>query len=209
VITPFQRSVAAMFFSLDESAGFAVAGGAALIARALVDRSTRDVDLFTTAPPAVPIPDVVSAFTRAAVTQGWLVRQLRLSDTFARLAVEGEGDVTVVDLGLDSPPDEPPSITELGPTLAARDLAARKVLALFGRAEARDFADVRDLADVYPKDELLLLARAQDGGFDLGVFADMIGTATRYSDDELSLSTHDAAQLRRFFRDWREELQND
>jgi len=198
-----------MFFSLDESAGFAVAGGAALIARALVDRSTRDVDLFTTAPPAVPIPDVVSAFTRAAVTQGWLVRQLRLSDTFARLAVEGEGDVTVVDLGLDSPPDEPPSITELGPTLAARDLAARKVLALFGRAEARDFADVRDLADVYPKDELLLLARAQDGGFDLGVFADMIGTATRYSDDELSLSTHDAAQLRRFFRDWREELQND
>ncbi len=126
-----------MFFSLDESAGFAVAGGAALIARALVDRSTQDVDLFSGAPPVVPIPDVVRAFTRAAVAEGWLVQQLRLSDSFARLAVEADGEVTVVDLGLDSPPDEPPSITELGPTLAARDLAARKVLALFGRAEAR------------------------------------------------------------------------
>jgi hypothetical protein len=109
--------IAAMFFSLDESAGFAVAGGAALIARALVDRSTRDVDLFTV-------------------------------------------------------------------------------------------TDVRDLANVYPKDELLRLARVQDAGFDLGVFADMIETAGRYSDDELSLSAHDVAQLRQFFRDWREELQN-
>jgi hypothetical protein len=59
-----------------------------------------------------------------------------------------------------------------------------------------------------PKDELLRLARAQDTGFDLGVFADMIGTASRYSDGELSLSAHDAAQLRRFFQDWRGELQN-
>ncbi len=88
-----------MFFSLDESAGFAVAGGAALIARALVDRSTQDVDLFSGAPPVVPIPDVVRAFTRAAVAEGWLVRQLRLSDSFARLAVEADGEVTVVDLG--------------------------------------------------------------------------------------------------------------
>lgn len=208
MITSFQRSIAAMFFSLDESAGFAVAGGAALITRALVNRSTRDVDLFTAAPPVVPIRDVVIAFTRAAVAKGWRVQQLRLSDSFARLTIEADGEVTMVDLGLDSPPDEPPSTTELGPTLAARDLAARKVLALFGRAEARDFTDVRDLADVYPKDELLRLARAQDAGFDLGVFADMIGTAGRYSDDELNLSTHDAAQLRRFFRDWREELQN-
>ncbi len=82
------------------------------------------------------------------------------------------------------------------------------MLALFGRAEARDFTDVRNLADVYLKDELLRLARAQDTGFDLGVFADMIGTVGRYSDRELSLSAHDVAELRRFFRDWREELQN-
>ncbi|WP_322753413.1 hypothetical protein [Frankia sp. Cas3] len=105
MITPFQRSVAAMFFSLDESAGFAVAGGAALIARALVDRSTQDVDLFSGAPPVVPIPDVVRAFTRAAVAEGWLVRQLRLSDSFARLAVEADGEVTVVDLGPRPPAD--------------------------------------------------------------------------------------------------------
>ncbi len=51
MITALQRAVAELFFSLPESAGFAVAGGAALIARDLVDRGTRDVDLFTVSRP--------------------------------------------------------------------------------------------------------------------------------------------------------------
>jgi hypothetical protein len=45
-LTPLQVSAARLFFSLPESAGFAVAGGAALIARGLIQRPTRDVDLF-------------------------------------------------------------------------------------------------------------------------------------------------------------------
>ncbi len=67
----------------------------------------------------------------------------------------------VVDLGIDSPPDEPPTLTELGPTLTAHDLAARKTLALFGRAAARDFTDVHDLAALFTKDELIGLAQAR------------------------------------------------
>lgn len=37
-------------------------------------------------------------------------------------------------------------MTLLGPTLVPLELAGRKLLALFGRAEARDFADVYVLA---------------------------------------------------------------
>uniref|UniRef100_UPI0013EFA229 nucleotidyl transferase AbiEii/AbiGii toxin family protein n=1 Tax=Protofrankia symbiont of Coriaria ruscifolia TaxID=1306542 RepID=UPI0013EFA229 len=55
-------------------------------------------------------------------------------------------------------------MTELGPTLTARDLAARKTLALFGRAEARDFTDVYWLSRRFGKDQLLRLAGAQDQG---------------------------------------------
>jgi hypothetical protein len=41
MITPLQRAATRVFFDLPESAGFAVAGGAALIVRDLVDRGTR------------------------------------------------------------------------------------------------------------------------------------------------------------------------
>jgi hypothetical protein len=45
-LTPLQIQATRLFFSLPQSAGFAVAGGAALIAQGLIQRPTRDVDLF-------------------------------------------------------------------------------------------------------------------------------------------------------------------
>ncbi len=47
-----------------------------------------------------------------------------------------------MDLAMDSPPHSRTTMTVLGPTLAPLELAGRTLLALFGRAEARDFADV-------------------------------------------------------------------
>ena len=46
LLTPLQVQATQLFFSLPGSAGFAVAGGAALIARGLIKRPTQDVDLF-------------------------------------------------------------------------------------------------------------------------------------------------------------------
>lgn len=46
-LTAFQIAVAQLFFSLPESDGFLLAGGAALAAQALTARPTRDLDLFT------------------------------------------------------------------------------------------------------------------------------------------------------------------
>ncbi len=206
MITELQRAAARAFFALPESAGFAVAGGAALIARDLVDRRTKDIDVFTPAPPAAPIPHVVAAYERRLAELGWASRRIHVSDTFARLVVETDGEALVVDIGLDSPPDRPPTMTELGPTLAAHDLAARKTLALFGRAEARDFTDVYALARHFSKEQLLRWAAAQDGGFDLRVFADMLGTIRRFTDEDLLLARPDADRLRVFFAVWREEI---
>jgi hypothetical protein len=64
------------------------------------------------------------------------------SPTFCRLVVIDRHDGVLVDLAVDSPPHLPPTMTLLGPTLAPLDLAGRKLLALFGRAEARDFAGI-------------------------------------------------------------------
>jgi hypothetical protein len=70
MITKLQRLAARAFFALPESTGFAVTGGAALIARDLVDRQTKDVDVFTPAPPAAPIPQVVAAYERSLAAYG-------------------------------------------------------------------------------------------------------------------------------------------
>jgi transcriptional regulator with XRE-family HTH domain len=46
LLTPLQVEATQLFFSLPQSAGFAVAGGAALIVQGLIQRQTKDVDLF-------------------------------------------------------------------------------------------------------------------------------------------------------------------
>lgn len=54
------------------------------------------------------------------------------------------GDVTEIDLGVDAR-IRPAETGPLGPMLALEELAADKMLALFGRAQARDFIDVAAL----------------------------------------------------------------
>ncbi|MPZ70081.1 MAG: hypothetical protein GEU71_11215 [Actinobacteria bacterium] len=44
----------------------------------------------------------------------------------------------------------PSERSDFGPTLAVKELAANKVLAVFDRAEARDFCDLAALVDQFP-----------------------------------------------------------
>jgi hypothetical protein len=97
-------------------------------------------------------------------------------------------------------------MTLLGPTLAPLELAGRKLLALFGRAEARDFADVHVLAERFGEDALLIEARAADPGFDEQVLAQMMTTLDRFTDDEIPASAEVVPEIRLFFARWAEEL---
>jgi Nucleotidyl transferase AbiEii toxin, Type IV TA system len=100
-------------------------------------------------------------------------------------------------------------MTVVGPTLAPAELAGRKLLALFGRAEARDFADVYLLAQRFGKPELLAQARAVDAGVEEGVLADMIGSLRRFTDEEIPIDVDTVRDLRDFFAQWQEELNGD
>jgi hypothetical protein len=100
----------------------------------------------------------------------------------------------------------PASTSALGPTFALEELAGRKLIALFDRAEARDFADVYALAQRYDTGLLLQRAAEIDPGFDLEVFATMLGSLDRFTDAELPVGDADVAALREFFRRWRAQL---
>jgi hypothetical protein len=205
-LTAFQVEVARLFFSLPESDGYLLAGGAALAATDLTTRPTRDLDLFTHAP-ATSVAAACEAFVRAVESRGLEIVPVHTGDTFRRLVVRG-GEEILVDLAVDAPPLASPVMTMLGPALAPLELAGRKLLALFGRAEARDFADVFVLVQRFGKDVLVVQAASADPGFSEDVLAQMLGTLDRFSDDEIPADPKLVPDIRGFFSAWAAELRS-
>lgn len=202
-LTRFQIQVAHVFFALPASEGFVLAGAAALIAHGLIHRRTQDLDFFRSTSNVVQARD---AFEEAARQRQWAVQRIHDSETFVRLTVHGP-DALVVDLCLDSAPVRPIVVSSIGPTFAPEELAGRKLLALFDRAEARDFTDAHALLRSYTQTELLTMAAQIDPGFDPLVLAQMMRTISRYSDPQLTIAGDDPDGLRREFHAWADELE--
>jgi hypothetical protein len=204
----FQAEVARLFFGLPESRGFLLAGGAALLAQHLTGRPTEDLGFFT-APERGHVPAARDALEEATRERGWSTERIHDSDTFCRLVIRGDHGTVLVDLAVNAPPDFPPSVTEFGPTLAPEELAGHKLLALFDRAAARDFADVYVLARRFGKDTLLTRAAQIDAGFDRTVLAAMLTTLDRLADAEIPLpdgTTPAEFMARAFYTTWQSEL---
>jgi len=204
-LTSFQMEVARAFFLLPESREFLLAGGAGLVARGLTTRPTQDLDFFTV-PGGDRVPVAREALRREAVRRNWSIRVLRDHDTFCRLVLGRGSEEVLVDLAVDSAPGQPPAIGVLGPTFSAEELSGRKMIALFDRAEARDFADVYVLAARFGREALLRSAAEVDLGFDVEVFAQMLSTLVRFRDADLPVAADEIPAMRAFFADWIAEL---
>jgi Nucleotidyl transferase AbiEii toxin, Type IV TA system len=204
VLTEFQVEVTKVFFSLPASQGFLLAGGAALVAQQLTTRPTYDLDFFTRRGCAT-VSAARDALESTAVERGWSVRRVRDTETFVRLVVTGPEEL-LVDLALDSAPGRPSVVTCIGPSFDPEELAGRKLVALFDRAEARDFADVHTLTSRFGKSLLLQRAAEVDRGFDPQILADMMRALSRFTDDQIPVAQGKVAALRRFFTEWATEL---
>jgi hypothetical protein len=205
-LSAFQLEVARLFFALPASQGFLLAGGAALLAQHLTVRPTEDLDFFT-APERGHVPTARDALEAAASQRGWSVQRIHDSDTFCRMVIRSIDAGVLIDLAVNAPPDLPAAASPAGPTLAPEELAGHKLLALFDRAAARDFADVYVLAHRFGKDVLLARAAQIDAGFDANMLAGMFATLGRFTDDEIPVPDGlSAAELRTFYSTWRAEL---
>lgn len=198
-LTTFQHVVIEAFFSLSESAGFLLAGGAGLVAAGMSSRPTDDVDFFGSDLDA-GIVAAADALEALSVNRGWQVTRLQDAHTFRRIQIDTADEALLVDLAVDSSPVGTVHMTSVAPTYAPQELAARKLLALFDRAAARDFADVHTLSAQFDIDVLIAHAADLDGGFDLTVFVSMLRTIDRFSNDELASTGSDPETLRAFFR---------
>ncbi|HSV38065.1 MAG TPA: nucleotidyl transferase AbiEii/AbiGii toxin family protein [Nocardioidaceae bacterium] len=210
-LSQFQVEIAGLFFDLPESVGFLLAGGGALIAQGLVHRDTDDLDFFATRDSG-DVAAADAALTTAARQRGWIVEVIRTGTEFRRLRIDrnasdGEGEV-FVDLALDSPPIGAPTVTIAGPSFPPYELAVRKTLALFGRAEPRDFTDVYTLHQHFDRDEILHAAAHADSGFDLQVFVEMLRSHRRLADDDFPRADVSVNELRAYLDAWAKRLED-
>jgi hypothetical protein len=209
MLSPLQERIAEIVAGLDEAEGFALAGGAALIARGDVQRQTRDLDFFGLTGDAVD--RLIPAVHRALSAAGLIVGQAQVNPGFARLIVSDGDERTELDLAADARlfPADP---GRLAPTLTGEELAVDKVLALFGRAEARDFVDLMAIEPRYGLDRLCELAAQKDRGFEPALLGEMLGRFDRLRRDEFELDDAEYERLRSDVSHWRErtiELQRE
>lgn len=204
MLTPLQEHVARMVAALPQARGFALAGGAALIVRGIVTRDTNDLDFFGASAPDVQ--RLATALEDALAAEGFRVEPVMDTPGFVRLRVLGLDGATTVDLGTDARL-QPAELTRLGEAITAEELAADKLLALFSRAQARDFVDVAALAVRFGGlDRLCELAAEKDAGFSRAVLAEMLGGFERLSRDEFPLDDHAFEDLKETVQQWRDHL---
>lgn len=203
MLTPLQLQIRQIVASLPDTEDLALAGGGALIVHGIVDRETRDLDFFSNTPEKVDrlLPSVEQALRDDSL----VVERLRVAEGFAQLSVTSASETTIVDLAWD-PRLLPPNVTPEGPVLAKEEVAAGKVLALFARAEARDFVDVSALETRYGLDRLCQLAAEKDPGFDRTILAEMMSRIDRLPRDEFGMDDAEYERLKRRVELLRDEL---
>ncbi|MBX5465320.1 MAG: nucleotidyl transferase AbiEii/AbiGii toxin family protein, partial [Clostridia bacterium] len=159
--------------------GFELAGGAALAAVHLGHRRAVDLDFFA---PGGAAGDrfhrAVEAFAAALEAAGLGPVVEAQGPAFARLRA-GRPPLAM-ELATHEPFRlEPPDARLEGmPVHSLTDLAADKVLALFGRAAERDYVDLYFLLERrYELEELMALALRKDARFRPGLFARMLARA--------------------------------
>lgn len=188
MLSNLQERVARIVAELPEARGFVLAGGAALVVHGLTERATNDLDFFTTTPD--DIHALRQAIETALAGEGMTVGAVIATGTFVRLKVSDGATETHVDLAWDARM-LPAVDTDLGPVLHEEELAADKVLALFGRGEARDFLDVYGLSQRLGWPRLLELAEQKDAGFSPERLAESLGRIDRL--DQAEFGVDDAA----------------
>ena len=203
-LSSFQKQVAQLFFTLPDSRGFLLAGGGALLATGLSTRVTKDLDFFG-ADSDASIGSLVESLIAHSRKRGWDVSIIQATSSFARLLVIAEESL-VVDIGLDAPPISPVFTSEFGPTFALDELGARKLLALFDRAEARDFVDIFQLRTRFSKSKLVSLAHLLDDGFNLTVLAKMMRSISRFGPQDFAPLEEEYTEIVEYFLLWSNAL---
>lgn len=212
-LDPLQERIARTALALPQSRTLALAGGGAMIVHGFVSRPTKDIDLFTEVDDQ-EARQVVAALRCALEEQDLVTHGTERPPLDHRfIAVDPTtGAECTVEVFADGGRLHDRVTLDLGPVLHPDDLAADKMLALWGRARPRDFFDVAALVDHYGHERLLELAEAKDGGFTRERFIDALRAIARLSNADWAedgINSADAQRLHTIFDAWSNQLELD
>jgi hypothetical protein len=211
-LDPLQSRIARTALSLPQAHTLALAGGGAMIAHGFTDRPTRDVDLFTEVD-AQEATQVAAALRTELEREGLRVSPAERPPHANRFVITdpSNGLACLVEVFADGGRLRPTVRLDIGSVLHPDDLAADKMLALWGRAEIRDYVDVAALLDHYQPATLLRLAAAKDTGFDLLRFADALDAIRRFDPEDWTaagIELDHAARIQNITSAWSRELRD-
>ncbi len=196
----FHTRVAKIFFQLPSSNGFLLAGGAALLATGFSNRPTEDLDFFGDAK-LVNVTTTAEQFEVALGEHALSYKRIQFTNNFVRLLVRGDAEV-LVDIAIDIAARRKPTITIAGPVFDLEELAGRKLLAIYDRAEARDFSDLFLLASKFANEIILACANELVVELDLRHLAQMFDSLNRFEDQEIPVASDAVIGLRNFYQQW-------
>lgn len=202
-LSELQARVARLFFALPESSGFALAGGSALLAQRLIDRTTKDLDLFGTEREVVNV--AAEALLKALTGDGLSCEEVVRHPTFVRLRASDGDDTTDIDVSYDWQ-WRASVATPVGPARSSEELAVDKLLALHGRAAPRDYVDVFILAKEHGIEQMLEWAPEKDAGFSLYFLAEGLGGIVRLDRHLFEVDDATYAEMVDFYAVLRAEL---
>ncbi len=213
-IRSLHRALASTALRVSAPHGFALGGGNALIAHAIIDRVTEDVDLFTDNETGV---EAAADLVDAALRQAGFGTDRRdktagLADIFPGMGAglaewiltAPSGEQTLLQMAYFER-TRPPVSMDVGPVLALEDVLAGKICALASRVEPRDYVDAGAALGRYTVAELIGLAKRLDAGLTSRDFAEAGLQLDAMPDSAFApfgLSTRDVSMLRERFSVW-------
>lgn len=211
-LDPLQERIARTALALPQARTLALAGGGAMIVHGFVTRATKDIDLFTEIDDQEAL-QITAALREALLQQGLSIRDAERPPADHRFVTVDPtgGEECTVEVFPDGGRLHRRVLLDIGPVLHPEDLAADKVLALWGRGRPRDYFDVAALIDRYGKDQLLRIAAAKDKGFTAATFIDALRAITRLQPPDWAqdgITEDDARRLRALFDAWRSQLED-
>ncbi|MFK0042365.1 nucleotidyl transferase AbiEii/AbiGii toxin family protein [Paenarthrobacter sp. NPDC090517] len=208
----YQRDVTRLALEALASGGFALAGSGAIREHGIIDRPTIDIDLFTSVTSTDAFALATQRLAAAMRASGLEVAERRNAPQFANFSVTSPTGQTVeVDLGVDWRAAEPVTLS-VGPVLSLEDAVGSKVVAVYSRAEVRDYLDLDAIrqSGKFTDNQLLDLAVDRDPGFDVAMFAGQLEQINRITStrrvEEYGVGEQELAQLKARLSGWADEL---
>ncbi|WP_165217299.1 nucleotidyl transferase AbiEii/AbiGii toxin family protein [Schaalia sp. ZJ1691] len=180
--TDLQRELTSLLLRHLASYSFALAGSGAAREHGLISRPTQDIDVFARSTISQDSYDeALESLPRFMTRYGWHTEIERRGPTYSRCIFTRDQDTLEVDLGIDWRAHEP-TMTPLGPVLSLEDAISAKLSALYSRAYPRDFLDAYNIRknSTYTDEELLMLLKERDPGFDREMFAIQLESIQRF-----------------------------